>query len=101
MPEIEYDKAAKRFLKASYDQPQAGRALLKFGLFEELVRGEHFAMLDELEKFICENTKQGENLSIEQVEAMGSYSGMGHACSAWRRLKAMQATKKKRTESAV
>ena len=90
VPDIKYDEVVKRFLKATYDQPQAGRALFKFGLFEELVRGGWFDVLDELEKYICENTIPGKVLTVEQVEAIGVYSNKGHACSAWRRLKAMQ-----------
>lgn len=90
VPEAKYDEAAKRFLKATCECPQAGRALLKFRLFEELVRGEHFAMLPELGKFICEGTIPGKVLTIEQVESMVTYSSMRHACSAWRGLEAMQ-----------
>jgi len=93
VPEVKYDEAAKRFLRATCEQPQAGRALLNFRLFEELVRGEHFTILTELEKFIREKTIPGKVLTIEQVESMGVYSNMGHACSAWRRLKAMQGEK--------
>jgi hypothetical protein len=92
IPEVKYDGAVKRFLKSTHDKPNAALALLKFRLFEELVQGKHFCIIPKLEEFICKKTT-GEVLTIKKVEAMGAYSGMGHACSAWRRLTAMQEAK--------
>lgn len=88
VPEEKFEEAAKRFLKSNSSWSEAGKALLRFRLFEELGSHNHFGMIPQLEEFICRQS-DGSWENLEEVEA--SYgSGKAHACSALRRLKARQ-----------
>lgn len=92
VPQLKFNEVAKRFLKANYDCPGAGPALLEFRLYSELVKGRHFEMMRALAEFICGKEVEMTFLEseIQKVEASSPDDSMTHACSAWRRLKAMQ-----------